>query len=267
MINDVLSSWGNKPIIVGIINATPDSFFDGGQALTAKGIHQKLVDCEGADVIDIGAESSKPGADPIGADEEIRRLSQILPIVRNQSSAVISVDTYRTETAAYALENGAQIINDISGGSSEDLLRVVSEYKAGLILMHKQGQPKTMQHQPNYTNVVLEIKHYLKQRIVKATDMGIHSVIIDPGIGFGKTLTHNCSLLRELGQLTSLQCPIMIGVSNKSFIGEISGADLHDRLPGSLAAMVIACQHGARWFRVHHVKESLQAIRVAEALI
>ena len=257
---------GDTPIIMGIINLTPDSFYDGGQ--TQHNLIQTIHEFNAADVriIDIGAESSRPGATPISSDEEISRLRDGLACIKQYSNAIISVDTYKPETADYALSNGATLINDIYGGESDDLLRIVHQHDAGIVLMHKQGDPQFMQDSPTYQDVISDVKSYLSNQIEKARRFGIETIMIDPGIGFGKSLDHNLLLLKHLDEFTSLGCPILIGTSNKSFIGQLTGADVHERIPGSIASALASYEKGARIFRVHNVKETQQAFQIFRAI-
>ena len=256
----------NAPIIMGIVNLTPDSFYDGGHSNQA--IQQQIHAFNDAcvDMIDIGAESSRPGSRQISSDEEISRLRDGLAYASSHSSAIISVDTYKADTAEFSLSNGAQIINDITGGESDELLRVVSRHHAGIVLMHKKGAPSTMQDAPKYVNVVDEVKSFLANQIEKARSFGISTIMIDPGIGFGKTLDHNLLLLKHLDTFNSLGCPILIGTSNKSFIGHLTNADVHERIPGSIASALASYEKGARIFRVHNVKETQQAFHIFRAI-
>ncbi len=256
----------DQPILMGIVNLTPDSFYDGGYSLSE--LKEQIADFESAsvDIIDLGAESSRPGATPITFDEEIERLSPALDYIKAHSNAFISIDTYKPETASFALENGADLINDITGGESSALLQVVADHNAGIVLMHKQGTPESMQKKPTYSNVVSEIKHYLSQQIEMAQSYGISTIAIDPGIGFGKTLDHNLAILKDLNSFKSLGCPILIGTSNKSFIGELTNARVNERVPGSIASALSAYEKGARIFRVHNVKETQQAFQIHRAI-
>lgn len=253
---------------MGVINVTPDSFYDGGQFLNEDRLMATINDYNemGVQMIDIGAESSRPGSMPLSCEEEISRLSPILNNIRKHTDACLSVDTYKYETAQFSLDQGVDVINDISGGESDDLLNLIADYNAGIILMHKKGSPKTMQDNPIYEDVVSDVKLYLSNQIKKANSAGIKSIIIDPGIGFGKSLDHNLALLSHLDHFQSLGCPIMVGTSNKSFIGHLTGADTHQRLPGSLASVIAAYQKGAKIFRVHNVKETIQALDVFRAI-
>jgi len=258
----------SKPIIMGIVNATPDSFYDGGIAFDDRYLKNIIDEFNslGVDMIDVGAESSKPGASEITSDEEIARLSKVLPKIIDRSNAIISVDTTKYAVAKYALDQGVSYINDISGGASEDTLKLIAEYNAGIIIMHKQGSSKTMQINPNYDDVVSEIKQFLSKKIKLAQSFGIKSVIIDPGIGFGKTLEHNLLLLKHVDEFLDLNVPILIGTSNKSFIEHITGASINERIPGSIASVIATYQKGAHIFRVHNVKETIQALDVFKAI-
>ena len=256
----------NSPIFMGIVNLTPDSFYDGGTSNQALPQQINAFNAANVDIIDIGAESSRPGSTPISGDEEVERLRHGLSYVTANSSAIISVDTYKPDTAEFALSNGAHLINDITGGDSDELLRIVAKQNAGIVLMHKQGQPNAMQEAPQYVNVVNEVKSFLSNQIEKARAFGISTIIIDPGIGFGKTLDHNLLLLKHLDEFKSLGCPILIGTSNKSFIGHLTDADVHERIPGSIASALATYEKGARIFRVHNVKETQQAFHIFRAI-
>ena len=258
----------NHPIVMGIINATPDSFYDSGQSLEKGALSQQIDEFNQQHVhmIDIGAESSRPGSTPISSNEEISRLRQVLPRILSETSAIISIDTYKPEVASYALSEGAHIINDISGGASDQLLDIVAQNQAGIILMHKQGSPETMQDDPSYTNVVTDIHDYLSEQVSRARSFGIDTIIIDPGIGFGKTLEQNLLILKHIGSFSSIECPILIGTSNKSFIEHLTGALVHERLSGSIASVLACYQQGAHIFRVHNVKETMQALTVFKAI-
>jgi dihydropteroate synthase len=254
------------PIIMGIVNLTDDSFYDGGYSLDA--LESQVADyvAHGVDIIDIGAESSRPGAQPISSDIEIQRIETGLKCLKKYPSVIISVDTYKSNVAEFALAHGAHIINDITGGESPALLATVAAYDAGLVLMHKQGVPATMQNAPSYDDPVADIKLYLSRQVALAKNAGVTTIIIDPGIGFGKTLAHNLAILTQLESFQTLGCPVLIGTSNKSFIGDLTGASVNDRLPGSIASVLMAYQKGAQLFRVHHVKETIQAMDVFRAL-
>ncbi|RAP23438.1 dihydropteroate synthase [Candidatus Marinamargulisbacteria bacterium SCGC AG-343-K17] len=252
--------------MMGIVNLSPDSFYDGGTSSDALSQQIDEFNAANVDIIDIGAESSRPGSSPISSNDEINRLRDGLAHISSHSPALISVDTYKAATADFALSNGATIINDITGGESDDLLRVVQQHNASIVLMHKQGSPDTMQNAPHYTHVIDDVKSYLSNQIDKARSFGITSIIVDPGIGFGKTLEHNLLLLKHLNEFQSLGCPILIGTSNKSFIGHLTNADVHERVPGSIASALATYEKGARIFRVHNVKETQQAFQVYRAI-
>lgn len=263
---------GPDPVIMGVINVTPDSFSDGGQFLD----HQRAIEhgmrlaAEGAAILDIGGESTRPGANPVSIDEEIGRVIPVINGLRN-SGAILSVDTRNAETMRAAVAAGASMVNDVSALTHDPKsLSVVAELGISVCLMHMQGDPQTMQAAPHYDNVVQEVFDFLKSRIdaCRAAGVAQDKIIIDPGIGFGKTLEHNISLLQNLDKFQSLGCPVLLGVSRKSFISKImnSSAPADTRLPGSLAAAVWGLQKGARIFRVHDVAETKQAFAVWQAI-
>lgn len=259
------------PELVGILNTTPDSFSDGGRFLApavAVERGRELV-AEGADWVDIGAESTRPGAAPVGAEEQLARL---LPVVRALAGdgIKVSVDTQSARVAESVLEAGASMINDISGGLREpEILSVVADSGALYVAMHMRGTPATMQTKATYTDVVAEVRAELSERLDAAEQAGIgrERLIADPGFGFAKTLDHNVELLRRLPELESLGVPLFVGLSRKSMIGALTGEDdPSHRLPGSLAALTAAVLGGAAYLRVHDVAASLQAAQVAAAL-
>lgn len=256
--------------IVGILNVTPDSFSDGGNFFDpALAVARALeMVAEGADIIDIGGESSRPGSEGVSVEEELRRVIGVVAAIRRKSAVAISVDTTKALVAAQAVDAGASIINDISAGRFDpEMFSVVVRCQAPYCMMHMQGTPKTMQEAPHYGNVVEEVKNFLRERITAAEAAGIarKKIIIDPGIGFGKRVEDNVRLLKGLDQFQELGCPILIGASRKSFIGALTGAGVQNRLPGSLAAAAMAVQGGAQILRVHDVaatKQFLQVFRV-----
>ena len=263
---------GRETWIIGIINVTPDSFYDGGHHLEP----EKAIDhglgllAEGADIIDIGGESSRPGSDPVPAEEELHRVIPVISGLRKTTKALISVDTMKFEVAQAALDHGADIINDISSFSLDPrLLSLAAQYHAGFILMHMQGNPKTMQIYPFYEDVLKEIRSFLAEKIEIALAYGLkkESLIIDPGIGFGKRTEDNLRLLNRLDFFEELDRPILVGISRKSFIGKILNAPPQDRLEGSIAAAVVSILRGASLLRVHDVKAVKRAALVAEAII
>jgi len=259
----------SKVRIMGILNVTPDSFSDGGMYMKRERAleHAKKMVEEGADIIDIGAESTRPGSRPIDSKEEISRLSPVIDDITSLPVPV-SVDTYKPDVAEFALEHGAKIINDIYGLGKEGMLDVVKRYNAGIIIMHMKGEPSTMQQNPTYENVTSEIIYFLRERTLYAIGNGIRkeNIAIDPGIGFGKRIEHNIKILRELQSFKSLGFPIVVGVSRKGFIGEILGKDVNERLIGSIASALFAITNGASVIRAHDVKETKEAIRMLEAL-
>ncbi len=260
-----------RSVIVGILNVTPDSFSDGGRFLDpadARARAERLV-ADGAQAIDIGAESTRPGSRRIGPDEQIRRLREVLPAVCGLGVPV-SIDTTQAEVAEFALDAGAQIVNDVSAGRDDpELLPLVARRGAAVILMHMLGTPKTMQEDPHYEDVVAEVRAFLAARIAAAEDAGVprDRVVIDPGIGFGKRLAHNLLLLRNIEALCSLGLPVLVGPSRKRFIGEITGeAEPRHRVAGTVAACLAARRGGASVFRVHDVKELAESLAVDAAI-
>jgi dihydropteroate synthase len=261
----------DRPLIMGVVNVTPDSFSDGGdfaerEAAIAQALRLKQ---EGADIIDVGGESARPGAAPIDPAEEIRR---VVPVVDSlaRAGAVVSIDTRRTTVMRAALAAGAAIVNDITALSDDGAIATVAEHNAAAILMHMQGEPATMQHEPHYDDVVEEVATYLEARIAACVAGGVprERLAIDPGIGFGKApTTHNLEILRHLERFVRTGLPILIGVSRKMFIGVLSRNEPpKERLPGSLAAALWAVQHGAHILRVHDVAATRQALAVWMAL-
>jgi dihydropteroate synthase len=263
---------GRKTWLMGVVNVTPDSFFDGGLYYEpARAIERALsLASEGADIIDVGGESSRPGSVPIPAKDEIARVLPVVEILKQKRDILISVDTSKAEVAEAALAAGADIINDISAGRfAPRLLPLVAESGAGLILMHMKGTPRTMQTAPRYDDVVSEVKSFLLERIEAAESSGVsrESIIVDPGIGFGKNLEHNLALLNNLGALAELGRPVLVGISRKSFIGKILNLEAADRLEGTIAAAVVSILHGAHLLRVHDVLAVRRAAAVAEAIL
>jgi dihydropteroate synthase len=259
------------PLIVGILNVTPDSFFDGGKYVDREAAvaHALAMAKSGADLLDIGAESSRPGSLPIDEAEEMRRLIPIVKAVCQAVSIPVSVDTTKASVARQALEAGAAIVNDISGlRFDRDMAAVVAETGAGLVLMHMQGTPRTMQRNPVYTDVVQDVKAFFAERIEVAVKASISTkqIILDPGIGFGKLLGHNLTLLARLRELTTFRRPLMVGVSRKSFIGQVLGRSVNDRLFGTAAAVAVAVAQGADLVRVHDVAEMKDVVGMVEAV-
>lgn len=271
-VDDILNSGRTgKPIVMGILNVTPDSFSDGGNFLApADAIAQvKRMAAEGADVIDIGAESTRPGSGRVSPADQIARLQHILPAVAD-IGVTVSIDTTSSEVASFALQGGAKIVNDVSAGRDDPaIFAVAAEHGAAMCLMHMLGQPETMQADPQYDDVVAEVKAFLAERVAtaRAAGVGRERIIVDPGMGFGKTLAHNLSLLAGVAELTALGLPVLIGASRKRFIDDIAGApDPAARVPGSIAACLAGLAGGATIFRVHDVAATVQALKVAAAI-
>jgi dihydropteroate synthase len=263
----------NKKYCMGIINVTPDSFYSGSRVNEdelLKKVEEMIKD--GVDIIDIGGESTRPGSDPVPLDEELRRVIPAIENIRKYfSDVVISVDTYKSKVAKEALEAGADIINDISACTFDtNMIEVLKKYNSPVVIMHIKGTPKNMQDNPEYKDVVREITEFLRERIQFLESNGIESekIIIDPGIGFGKKLEHNISIIRRLAELKQLKKPILIGLSRKSMIGMIlGGIPPEERLTGTIALHTIALMNGASIIRVHDVKEGVQTCRIVEAII
>jgi dihydropteroate synthase len=264
-------AMGRRTVLMGIINVTPDSFYDGGRRLDAgtaiaEGI--SLVEA-GADILDLGGESTRPGARPVSAQEELERVLPVIRGLRRATQVPISIDTYKARVAREALNEGADIINDISALRFDaETARLAAAEKVPVVLMHMQGTPRTMQTEPRYNDVLREVALFLAERIQFAVEAGVapEAIIVDPGIGFGKTVDHNLTLLRGLSGFASLGRPLLVGASRKAFLGKILGAEPDERLEGSLAAAVAAVIGGAHIVRVHDVKETYKAIRVADAI-
>ena len=265
-------SFPRSTVLMGIVNVTPDSFSDGGQFLQPKaavGLGLKLA-AEGAEIIDIGGESSRPGALPVTEAEELRRVIPVIEQLSAQLQVAVSVDTVKPTVARAALAAGASIINDIQANRHDDAMwRVVAEHRAGYVCVHMQGTPQTMQSNPVYDDVVREEREFFLDRIQRLKDCGIgpEQLILDPGIGFGKTLEQNLQLLTTLRDLITLGRPVLLGVSRKSFIGKLLGIQPEHRLPATLACECFAVQDGIQIIRTHDVAASLQAIRMTEAIL
>ncbi|MGA2854463.1 MAG: dihydropteroate synthase [Verrucomicrobiota bacterium] len=280
-------------LVMGVVNVTPDSFSDGGTFFdSGKAVARALeLVAQGAEILDIGGESTRPGAEAVGEKEELRR---VIPVIRNLVEqlergrparvnpkrklageppalrVLISIDTMKPAVARAALDAGASIINDVAANREDDTMwKVVSGFRAGYVCMHAQGSPRTMQKNPAYQNVVREVGEFFRERLEKLNAAGVSSdqVVFDPGIGFGKTLEHNLQLLASLRRFTKLRRPLLLGVSRKSFIGKLLGANLNERLPASLACATLAVADGVQIIRAHDVAETVQAVRLAEALL
>jgi len=258
-------------LVMGIVNVTPDSFSDGGRFLAddAAVAHALQLVEEGADILDIGGESTRPGAEPVEEAEEIRRVVPVIERLVGRTGVPISIDTQKPGVAAAALAAGASIVNDIAANREDDAMwRLVAREGAGYIAMHMQGSPQSMQANPVYSDVVGEVSAFFQERLRRLQSIGVDpdQVVFDPGIGFGKTLKHNLALLGGLSEFTSLTRPILLGASRKSFMGNLLGIETADRLPGSLACACHAASAGVQMTRVHDVAATVQAVRLVEAI-
>jgi dihydropteroate synthase len=257
---------------MGIVNVTPDSFSDGGMFLDAAAAveHGTRLAAEGASILDVGGESTRPGAAPVAAEDEIAR---VLPVVERLASAGhrVSIDTTKAEVARAALDAGADLVNDVSALRFDpELAGLVAERGAGCCLMHMLGEPRTMQESPRYEDVVSEVKAFLEERLAFAVAEGVEEELIwlDPGVGFGKTVEHNLELLRRLDEIVAIGRPVVVGTSRKSFLGKLTGGKSEgERLPGTIATNVLALERGARVFRVHDVAPVADALAVAAATV
>lgn len=264
--------WGKRTFVMGILNATPDSFSgDGLAGRLGEAVRRawQFVE-EGADFLDIGGESSRPGAEPVPLEEEQQRVLPIIERLRAEGYPLpISIDTYHPETAEAALEAGADWVNDITALRDERMARLVARRGVPVVLMHMQGTPRTMQQNPTYRDVVEDIKTFLEERIAFAEAQGIprSRIVVDPGIGFGKRVEHNLELIRRLEEFRGLGCPILIGPSRKSFIGKVLDLPVEERLEGTAAAVALSIAHGADIVRVHDVKAMVRVARMADAIV
>ncbi|MBS3786572.1 dihydropteroate synthase [Candidatus Bipolaricaulota bacterium] len=261
-------SKDEEVLIMGILNVTPDSFSDGGRFLTRDKAKRRALEMEenGADIVDIGGESTRPGAEKVDLDVELERTIPVIKAVRKETNIPISIDTYKSEVAREALDAGADIVNDISALRFDpELGRLVGERGVPVILMHMQGKPKTMQKNPTYEDPVGDIKVFLNDRIGEAVDLGISrdKIIVDPGIGFGKKYEDNYEILRRLEEFKALDSPLLLGTSRKSFIGDTLDLPAGERVEGTIASNVVGVLKGASILRVHDVKENYRALKVA----
>jgi dihydropteroate synthase len=258
-----------RPLVMGIVNVTPDSFSDGGRhASTAAAIvHAQQLLADGADILDIGGESTRPGAPAVGEQEELDR---VLPVIEGLRgiSVPISIDTYKPQVMRAALAAGASMVNDINALQETAALDAVAGSDAAVCLMHKQGTPQNMQQQPQYQDAVAEVSAFLRERVAAAEAAGIarERIVIDPGFGFGKTLAHNLDLLRGLETFRALGVPLLAGLSRKSMLGAITGREVGDRVAASVAAALLAVQRGASIVRVHDVRETVDALKILNAV-
>lgn len=260
----------DHPKVMGILNLTPDSFYDGGIYKDEKSILRQVEKMlsEGATFIDLGAYSSRPGADDISEEEELNRMLPVVEILlREFPEAILSIDTFRSKIAERCLETGATIINDISAGKlDENMFELIAKFKAPYIMMHMRGNPKTMQQQTDYQDLINEIRHYFSERIAKARALGIYDIIIDPGFGFSKTKEQNFEILQQLELFKTFELPILAGLSRKSMIYKTLGGNADSALNGTTALNMLALDRGAKILRVHDVKEAMECVKLHEEL-
>jgi dihydropteroate synthase len=272
-IGDRIFDLARQGLIMGVLNVTPDSFSDGGNFFETENAveHGLRMAAEGAQIVDVGGESTRPGAQAVASEEELRRVIPVIEQLRRKSEVIISIDTSKAEVARAAIQAGASIVNDITGGRGDDeMMPLIAETKSAFIIMHMQGTPQTMQNAPHYANVVSEVSDFFRQQHAGAIVYNIDPMAIafDPGIGFGKTFEHNLELLGHLEQLRMGDRPIVIGVSRKSFLGKlINSAQIGDRLAPAVALTSLLRTRGADVLRVHDVKENANALKVAEAIL
>lgn len=260
----------NRPYVMGIVNVTPDSFSDGGQfSNTDLAVEHalKLVE-EGADILDIGGESSRPNAEPVPLQEELNRVIPVIQALQGRVNVPISIDTYKPEVMQAAIAAGADLVNDIKALQEMGALEAVKNSTVGICLMHMQGTPQTMQIDPHYEDVVAEVKTFLNHRLQILLSAGIEKnrILLDPGFGFGKTREHNIRLVKELDQLLNLGQPLLVGLSRKSVLGKLTGGDESQRLHASVAAAVVSAMKGAHVVRVHDVRATVEAMKVVAAV-
>ncbi|PYJ50340.1 MAG: dihydropteroate synthase [Verrucomicrobia bacterium] len=272
-IGDRIFDLSRQGLIMGILNVTPDSFSDSGKFFTVEKAveHGLRIVREGAQIVDVGGESTRPGAEPVAAEEELRRVIPVIEKLRAKIDTVISIDTSKAQVARAAIQAGASIVNDVTGGRGDvEIMPLVAETKSAFIIMHMQGNPRTMQIEPRYVDVVSEVADFFRQQYARALEYGINPMAIafDPGIGFGKTLQHNLELLARLDELHVHDRPLVIGVSRKSFLAKlIDSSEMKDRLAPAVALTSFIRARGANVFRVHDVKENVNALRVTETIL
>jgi len=259
-----------QPVLMGILNVTPDSFSDGGRFIAKEQAveHALLMQEQGADIIDVGGESTRPGAEPVNANEEIDRVVPVIDAIRQHSQIPISIDTSKPEVMRAAVAAGASLVNDVYALRLPGAVATCAELAVPVCLMHMRGVPRSMQHQPQYQDVVAEVGKFLVQRAQDCIDHGIikSNIMLDPGFGFGKTTEHNLQLLANIRAFCDLKFPVLVGISRKSMLGAILDRPVEDRLSGSIAAVVLAYQQGARIFRVHDVAETIDALKLCVAV-
>ena len=271
-LNDWLLSKDKEPLIMGILNVTPDSFTDGGKFLDVNTAvnHAMNMIADGADIIDIGGESTRPFSDPVSEREELSRVISVIKKLREKTDTVISIDTTKSSVADNACTVGANIVNDISGLSFDrGMIDIILKHDCPIILMHILGNPKTMQENPSYDNLIADINNHLLDRVNFALNKGVnkHNIILDPGIGFGKKIDDNFSIINNIDQLNDLGYPILIGVSRKSFIGKTLDVDEDNRIEGTIASNIIALDRGCKIFRVHDIIEAKRSLVIANKIL
>jgi dihydropteroate synthase len=262
----------SRPVVMGVLNVTPDSFSDGGRFIEPENAleHALQMAEQGAAVIDVGGQSTRPGSEPVGADEELGRVIPVITALRERSGVPISIDTTSAAVAREAIEAGANIINDVSAFAFDDNMpEVAARTGAAVVLMHMKGAPRDMQDAPEYDDLMGEVAHFLREAASRAVEAGVkrERIIIDPGIGFGKTLGHNLALMGRLDELRSLGYPVLAGPSRKSWLGMLLGAGVGERLTGTVAAVAALVMRGVSVIRVHDVAEAMQAVRISEAIL
>ncbi len=262
-----LEGLGKRVLVMGILNVTPDSFSDGGAHISCENAvdHAIKMAGDGADIIDIGGESSRPGSDPVPQDIELERVIPVIQALADSVDIDISIDTYKPQVAKQALQAGATMINDITG-LDQDMADVAAEFKVPAVMMHMRDKPKTMQQDIVYEDIIKEIKTFFTARLKIARQAGVKDIILDPGIGFGKNLEHNLAIISRLEEFADLGCPLLMGPSRKSFIGELLDLPIKDRLEGSLAAVTACVLNGTDIIRIHDVRQCSRAVRVAQAI-
>ena len=261
-----------KPLVMGIINVTVDSFSDGGKHLDPRDAvaHALRLEEEGADIIDIGGESTRPGAEPVSAEEEAARVLPVIWELAPATRCAISIDTYKAEVARAALAAGAEIVNDVGGLRDPAMAEVVVAAGAGIVIMHMRGEPRTMQEAPEYEDITQEIREFFRQTFRRAITCGMkpQQIVFDPGIGFGKTAAHNLSLIKRLGEMRVEERPLLLGTSRKAFLGRVAETqEMADRLTPTLATTVMGRAMGANIFRVHDVLENVRALKMTDAIL
>ena len=260
-----------RTLVMGVLNVTPDSFSDGGRFFDPEdAVKQALRMVEdGADIVDVGGESTRPGSDPVSVEEERRRVVPIVERLAEELDTPISIDTRKAEVAAAAVEAAATIVNDVTAGGDPEMFDVVRESGAAIVLMHMKGEPKTMQEAPHYDDVVREVRDYLEERVEAAVAAGIdrEAICVDPGLGFAKTTPHSLTLMKHTDALLDLGRPVLVGPSRKSFIGDVLGTEVGERAEGTVGAVCYMVGKGAHIVRVHDVRETVRAVRVVDAIL